>query len=46
MNETLTGTTTKKRDVSAKAWASMRVNLKSFPNEIDSQYEKHSEQKI
>jgi hypothetical protein len=46
MNETLTGTTTKERDVSAKARASMRVNPKSFSNEIDSQYEKHSEQEI
>jgi hypothetical protein len=46
MNETFTGTTTKERDVSAKARASTRVNSKSFSNEIDSQHKKHSEQKI
>jgi hypothetical protein len=45
MNEILTGTTTKERDVSAKATASMRVNSKLASNGMDSQYEKHSEQK-
>jgi hypothetical protein len=46
MNETLTGTATMERDVSAKAGASMHINSKSVLNQIDSQYEKHSEQNI
>jgi hypothetical protein len=46
MNETLTGTTTKERNVSAEVRPSIRVNSKSFSNEIYSPYEKHSEQKI
>jgi hypothetical protein len=49
MNETLTGTTTKDRHVTAKALASMRVNSESVSNEIDEselQGEKHPEQRI
>jgi hypothetical protein len=49
MNETLTGTTTKERRVSANARAWMTVNSESVSNKIeesDLQNEKHDGQRI
>jgi hypothetical protein len=49
MNETVTGTKTKDRDVAVNARASMRVNSEFVSNEIDEsdlQFEKHDEPRI